>query len=252
MKYICNINSNSKVCPIFNLSNNKIIGIHENNLNNKNKGIVLTNIIRQFNKNKGIVLTNIIRQPTKKYRCNNKNEISIKVNIDKYDIKKNIYFLDNYDNSHNNLNELNASNTKLYIDKIEYKFQKYFIPDHEGEYNIKLKFNTNITDCSYMFARCRNITNINLISFNTKSVKNMKYMFYECKIKNINLFSFYTKNIKCMDHMFGLCKNLKKLDLSSFEIENIESIKGIFFKCSSLVELTGLSQWNTNQVTDMS
>ena len=120
MKYICNINSNSKVCPIFNLSNNKIIRIHENNLNNKNKGIVLTNIIRQ---------------------CNNKNEIDLKVNIGKYDIKKNIYFLDNYDNSHNNLNELNSSNTKLYIDKIEYKFQKYFIPDHEGEYNIKLKFN---------------------------------------------------------------------------------------------------------------
>ena len=231
MKYIFNINSNSKVCPIFNLSNNKIIGIHENNLNNKNKGIVLTNIIRQ---------------------CNNKNEIDLKVNIDKYDIKRNIYFLDNYDNSHNNLNELNESNTKLYINKIEYKFQKYFIPDHEGEYNIKLKFNTNITDCSYMFAGCRNIININLISFNTKSVKNMKYMFYECKIKNINLFSFYTKNIKCMDHMFGLCKNLKKLDLSSFEIKNIKSIIGLFYKCPSLVNLTGLSQWNTNQVIDMS
>ena len=55
-----------------------------------------------------------------------------------------------------------------------------------------------------------------------------------------------------MDYMFGLCKNLKKLDLSSFEIKNIKSIIGLFYKCPSLVNLTGLSQWNTNQVIDMS
>ena len=103
-----------------------------------------------------------------------------------------------------------------------------------------------------MFARCRNITNINLISFNTKSVKNMKYMFYECNIKSINLFTFYTNNIKSLDYMFGLCRNLKKLDLSSFEIENIKNITGMFYHCSSLVELTGLSQWNMNNVNNIS
>ena len=45
-----------------------------------------------------------------------------------------------------------------------------------------------------MFTGCKNIISINFIKFNTKHVKNMKYMFHGCKnLKNINLFILYTK-----------------------------------------------------------
>ena len=59
--------------------------------------------------------------------------------------------------------ELNNINTELYINDIKKGYKKYFIPEKEGEYNIKLKFNINLTDCSYMFAGCEKIINISPI-----------------------------------------------------------------------------------------
>ena len=37
------------------------------------------------------------------------------------------------------------------------KYEKYFRPKKEGEYKIELRFNINLTDCSYMFSGCENI-----------------------------------------------------------------------------------------------
>ena len=84
--------------------------------------------------------------------------------INKNDINKEIYFLNEY----NNIKELNDKNAELYINNIKKEYKKYFIPEKEGKYNIKLKFNINLTNCSYMFSNCVNITKINFISFNTK------------------------------------------------------------------------------------
>ena len=94
-----------------------------------------------------------------KFFSKNMNRIIIKVHIDKNDVNKNIYFLDNYyyDNgkkyTHDHLKELNEYNTELYINdnKME-NYEKYFIPVKEGEYKIELRFDINLTDCSYMFS----------------------------------------------------------------------------------------------------
>ena len=65
-----------------------------------------------------------------------KNEIKMIIKINENDINKEIYFLDNIDDindeikikpEHNQLNEMNESNTDLYINYTKYKFQKYFI-----------------------------------------------------------------------------------------------------------------------------
>ena len=94
------------------------------------------------------------------------NEIDIIIKVGKYDINNKIYFLDNFDafdynnkqnHFRNGLKELNDKNAELYINNIKYKYEKYFIPKEEGEYEIKLKFNINLTDCSYMFASCNTI-----------------------------------------------------------------------------------------------
>ena len=75
--YLCNINIDSSNILIFNLLNNKIIGLHKETLtNNCHKGICLNYIIDKFNKN---------------------NEIKLTVKIEKEDLNKNIYFLDNTD-----------------------------------------------------------------------------------------------------------------------------------------------------------
>ena len=224
---ICNINSNNSYgSPIFNLSNNKLIGIYKKNSKYYNKGIYFKYIINEINN----IYTN------KKDFNDNNNEIDIIIKVNKEDINKKIYFLDNeyeindikYSN-HDNLKELNENNTELYRDGIKEKYKKYFIPKNEGEYNIKLKININLKNCSFMFAGCKNIIKINFNKFNTKYISNMKYMFYGCiNLKNINLFCFNTKYVIDMSYMFKNCKNLKNLDISSFDFINVIDISYIF------------------------
>ena len=241
IKYSCYINYDTKIIPVFNIENNKIIGIHLNKSNN-NKGILIKNIIKDFMK----IFKNGIKRK--------KNEINLLINIDKPEINKEIYFMDNYDNYHNNLKELNDLNTELYINNIKYKYSKYFIPKNEGKYNIKLKFNINIKECSYIFANCKNIEDINLSDFNTENVINMKYMFYGCNIKKINLFSFNTKNVKNMNNIFENCKNLKYLDISFFDINNVSNMSEMFKGCSSLISFPDISKWdmkNMNNISEM-
>ena len=165
--YTSQISSKSKISLIFDLSNNKLIGKHESKLEHYNKGLLFKKIINKF---------------IKKYNVDNNykynklpNEINILNKINEKDINEKIYFLDNYsykDNEgnehfHDNLKEFNA-NTKLMINDEKEQFKKYFIPTKIGEYKINLKFEYNLTDCSYMFVGCNNIYDINFISFNTK------------------------------------------------------------------------------------
>ena len=251
----CNINSNSICSPIFNANNNKLIGIYRYNSNHYAKGIFLKLLIKKFIKEynyskKEIDDLNDI-----------KNEISITINVNKEDINKKVYFLQQNDcqndimperNSKNdNSKELNEINTEIYIDKIKQEYKRYFIPEKEGKYTINLKIKINLLDCSYMFARCKNIIDINFISFNTKYVTNMKYMFYECgNLKKINLFSFNTKNVLDMSYMFHDCYKLKSLDLSSFNTKKVKDMNNMFNHCKNLSNLN-ISLFKTKNVQNM-
>ena len=103
-----------------------------------------------------------IKKIIKKNKTKDTNEIRISIDIDENDIKKNIYFLDNYEyvdkkgikHFHDNLSELNALNIELYIDKEKYEYKKYFVPEKPKIYDIKIKFNFTLKDCSVMFAGC--------------------------------------------------------------------------------------------------
>jgi surface protein len=66
----------------------------------------------------------------------------------------------------------------------------------------------------------------------------MNGMFYDCKnLTNINLSSFNTRNVADMSCMFYGCKNLTTIDLSYFESEHLISFKNIFFNCFKLIEI---------------
>ena len=254
IKYIGNINKNTKYSLIFNLSNNKLIGFHTNNSNYYNNGILFKSIINET----------IYEYNENKHYCykNNNNEIIITIKIDKKDTNKDIYFLDNYENKdeegnkynyHGNLKELNKLNADLYINNYKTEYKKYFRPEKEGEYNFKLKFKNNLNDCSYMFAGCKNIININFLSFSIKNIISMKYMFYECEnLKHINFFSFNTKNVINMENMFYNCKSLINIDLSSFDTNKVINMNGMFLGCYLLNELQDITKWNTENVTNMS
>ena len=275
--HFCCTDNGSSGSPILLLSNKKIIGIHKESVN-------------KYNYNRGTYL----KYPINEYlnNFNKNNEINMKIKIEKEDINKNIYFLDNTDGKyqisenkndivehhHDNLKELNESNAEIYINNKKYEYIKYFKPEKEGEYEIKLKFNINITDCSFMFclcsnltnieftsfdttnvtnmasmfSGCSNLTNINLSSFDTKNVINMKNMFFGCSnLINLNLTSFDTKNLNNMIGMFGCCSKLESINLSSFDTKNVTSMEKLFVSCSNLTSID-LTSFDTRNVTDMS
>jgi surface protein len=176
IKHLCYIKESSSGSPILNLSTNKVIGIHiESTLNSENSS--------KFNK--GILL---------KFPLNEmKNEIKLKVKINKEDINKKIYFLDNT-KEHKFLKELDNTKIELYINDQIDEYKKYFIPKKEGIYSIKIKFNDSIKDCSNMFANCNNLISIDLSSFNTDKIINMHGMISKClNLKDIVLSPLYIK-----------------------------------------------------------
>ena len=268
-RYKCNINSGSSGAPIMNLETNKIIGIHRGIYLNTDFtiGTFIKYPLNEIDNLKGENNEKLSNQENiddkEAKNIQDKNEIKIELKINKEDINKNIYFLDNtIFNSY--LNELNETNTEIYINENKFKYKKFFIPDKEGIYKIKLILNTFVKDCSHMFYGCENIINIDLSFFVSKNVKNMSYMFYDCyqleqinlstfdtqnatnmesmfdnciSMENLNLSSFNTKNVTNMMYMFAGCKKLKSIDLSSFNTKNVENIDLIFYDCLNLNQI---------------
>ena len=193
------------------------------------------------------------------------NEILLTININKDDIGKQIYFLDNTEykddfgikHKHYNLMEMNEENTELYINDFKYKFKKYFIPEKEGLYTIKIILNFNIKNCRCMFKGCLNLESIDLSLFDTQNVMDMSEMFSSGKpsirsnLKMINLSSLDTKYVTSMNTMFLGCSSLQSIDLSSFNTKNVTDMFGMFFKCFNLKSID-LSSFDTKNVNDMS
>ena len=87
--YSCNINSNIQFCPIFNLSNNQIIGMYKCYSKYYFRGIIFKDIIHKFtNEYKRI---NKIKNKNK-YIQNMDNEINIYINVTNFkQVKKYIF-----------------------------------------------------------------------------------------------------------------------------------------------------------------
>ena len=263
IKHLCNTEHCSSGSPILNLKTNKVIGIHNGAIINKNnetkynKGILL-----KYPLNELIKETKEVKSINKIELLNKTNEIKLSVKINKDDINKDIYFLDNTDGTyndikhyHDNLKELNESNTELYINDMKYKYKKYFKLDKEGIYIIKLKINTYIKDCSFMFFQCNNIINIDLSSFqDTKNVKDMSYMFCWCeKLESLpDISQWDTKNVNNMSWMFAGCNELESLpDISQWDTKNVNNMSHMFSYCISLKSLPDLTKWDIKKVSYM-
>ena len=247
IKYFCSTKKGSSGSPIMNLENNKIIGVHYGYSDNYNfnKGIFLKKPINEFF---GIIppqsLSDIKYNEIKSIIENDyTNEILIKLKVEKIDVDKEVYFLDNTNESleknknkvHTFLSELNQNNTELFINQEKKRFDKFFKPKKGGIYEIKLKFKNNLTNCSYMFYYCRNIIEIDFTSFKTNNVNTMKNMFSFCpNLTSLDLTSFNTEKVENMSNMFANCCNLKNIDLSSFDTRNVNNMKNMFSFCSQL------------------
>ncbi len=101
---------------------------------------------------------------------------------------------------------------------------------------ILTNFNTeNVTDMTYMFYFCTQLTELDLSGFNTGNVTDMGDMFSYCwALTNLNITSFDTRNVEFMGGMFTSCEKLTTLDLSSFDTENVNDMSSMFDGCFSL------------------
>ena len=110
----------------------------------------------------------------------------------------------------------------------------------------------NVTTMYRMFYNCKNLTSLDLSSFNTSNVQNMEGMFMDCSgLTSLDLTSWDTSNVTSMSYMFDRCSKLTSLDLSSFNTSNVTSMSYMFNRCSKLASLD-LSNFNTSNVTTMS
>ena len=186
--------------------------------------------------------------------------IKLQLKIEKGDINKEVYFLDNthvFDENlikhyHDYLGELNDSNVELFINEEKQKYQKFFTPTKEGTYNIRLVFKEKIEDCSYMFCNCHNLINVDLSSFETENIIDMTRMFYNChNLTDIDLSTLETDNVTSMYSMFDQCYNLTNLNLSSFDTSNVEDFSKMFNGCKKLKNLD-LSSFDSSSATNTS
>ena len=129
-----------------------------------------------------------------------------------------------------------------------------------GDENIKnildidlSSFDTSmVTDMRYMFANMHNITTLNLSNFNTSKVTDMAYMFNGMhNLITFNLSSFDTSRVVDMSNMFYSMYALTNLNLSNFNTTNVTNMGFMFFSMYSLTSLD-LSSFDTSNVANMS
>ena len=147
------------------------------------------------------------------------------------------------------------------------------IEDEESDYEIKLWLDPTDKiayyyaetekvylneDSSKMFfsgsdgRKIENILEIDLSSFDTSKVTNMRGMFYHLSnLTTLDLSNFDTSRVTNMSFMFSGVSNLTTLDLSNFDTSKVTNMSNMFSATPKLTTLD-LSNFNTSNVTDMS
>ena len=91
--------------------------------------------------------------------------------------------------------------------------------------------------------------------FDTSSVTDMSYMFYECSsLQTLNLSNFDTSSVTNMDSMFYECISLKYLITSNFNFDQMKlNVQKIFYNLSSLeyIDIYNIKDTNNKLKTEV-
>ena len=249
-KHNLNIHNNS-IYPIILSNNLKVIGINKIGDRNLNQNIGF--FIRE------IFTNNILNKNENEINLDN-NYIISEIFISEENVGKKIRIINSYEESQkeSNLNikeeftnEKEIKECQIEINDQKYPFSYFQEFKNLGNYKIKYSFPSLLKNCSFMFADCSFLTNLDLSNFNSRQVENMDHMFSKCSsLTNLNLSNFNTQNVTNMSCMFSNCSSLTKLNLSNFNTQNVTNMFGMFSKCSSLTKIN-LCSFDTKNVTDM-
>ena len=128
---------------------------------------------------------------------------------------------------------------KLNGEKIKFSFTHKF--DKEGEYRFKFIFNSELTNCSYLFSQCSNLFYVDFKNFQMNNVTNLSYMFSQCEsLTKLDLSNLIGKKVENISFMFNECINLENINLHHFQPENKLDCRSLFSKCKNLnsIDLT--------------
>lgn len=111
--------------------------------------------------------------------------------------------------------------------------------------------NDKILTMDNLFQGLPHLNSINLAGFTTNNVETMVGMFASTPVSNLDLSSFNTSKVKNMRSMFMNNSLMTDLDLSSFNTSLVTNMNGMF---STMIRLKNLniSSFNTSEVEDMS
>ena len=177
---------------------------------------------------------------------------------------ENIYFEPIKINNYTNMSKMfyNCSNLK-YLNITSSGSDNYYSP----------------IDLNQTFFNCISLINLEIVHLKTDIVRNISYMFYNCKqlkflslynstfsntlitdmrgmfencesLISLNLSLFYTPKVEIMWNMFKNCKSLKYLDLSTFDTSKVTDMESMFEGCEGLISLS-LVKFNTTNVRYM-
>ena len=115
--------------------------------------------------------------------------------------------------------------------------------------DLKYLNTANVTDMSYMFYSCQELSSLDLTNFNTANVTYMSYMFYNCQnLSKLDVSNFNTEKLLTMCSMFQKCKNLTSLDLSNFNTKSVTEMAQMFSDCSTLQNIYVSENFVTGRV----
>ena len=118
-------------------------------------------------------------------------------------------------------------------------------------------FDSNkLTNISFMFHNCKNLSSIIDIDFlDTSNVTKMDYMFKNCSSIEVlpDISKWDTSKVTQINHMFEGCEKIKSLpDISKWNTSKVTDMKHLFSKCKSLISLPDISKWDISKVKDIS
>ena len=108
-----------------------------------------------------------------------------------------------------------------------------------------------VTDMSFMFNGCSNLTSINADNLVHRGVKNLSYLFITCtNLESIDVSSWDTSNVTNMDRIFASCFKLSSIvGVDSWDVSKVKNFNLAFSHTS--IESLDVSSWITSSATDM-
>lgn len=111
------------------------------------------------------------------------------------------------------------------------------IPNYMTVTNVDnyISFDTsNVTNMSFMFYNCRNVTSLDLRHFDTSNVTTMRQMFTVCNgLTSLNFNGLNTSKVTDFDNAFSAV-NLKTVDLTGLDTSRATNLSYMFCDCSKL------------------